>query len=51
MRSSVGSVGNSFPRSTFDSIAAESPVCPPSSTNPIFFFSRSARSLSPIAYL
>ena len=49
MRKSVGRVGKSFPRSTLDNMAAERPVWRPSSTSPIFFLSRSARSFSPMA--
>ena len=50
IRNSVGSVGTSLPRSIFDSSAGERPLWLPSSTSPIFFFSRSARSLAPMAY-
>jgi hypothetical protein len=46
--SSVGSVGNSCPRSIFDSIAGDSPVCSPSCTSPSFFFRRSDRTFGPI---
>ena len=48
-RNSVGNVGNSCPRSILDSIAGERPVCRPSSTRPIFFFSRMARTFGPMA--
>src|ERR1700677_4617815 len=44
IRNSVGSVGNNFPRSTFESIAAESPVCLPAPPIP-FFSSAAARAI------
>ena len=50
MRSRVGKVGKSLPRSSFESIAGESPVCLPSSTKPMLFRSLSVRSFSPNAY-
>ncbi len=50
IRNRVGSVGNSFPLSSFDNSAAESPVCLLSSTNPMPFFRRKVRSFSPIEY-
>ena len=36
------------PRSIFDNSAGDNPVCWPSSTSPIFFFRRSARTLAPM---
>jgi hypothetical protein len=50
MRNSVGSVGNNFPRSSFDSNAAESPVCLPNSTSPMPLRNRRVRSFSPMEY-
>ena len=50
MRSSVGSVGNSCPRSIFDSMAGDRPVCSPSWTSPSFFLWRRARTFGPIPY-
>jgi serine/threonine protein kinase len=49
IRSSVGSVGNSLPRSSFESIAAERPVCLPNSTSPMLLRKRRLRSFSPRA--
>jgi hypothetical protein len=50
MRKSVGRVGNNFPLSSFDSKAAERPVCLPNSTSPMLLRSRMERSFSPIEY-
>src|SRR5690242_15330321 len=50
MRSSVGSVGNRFPRSIFDSSAGDRPVCSPICTSPSFLFARSVRIFGPILY-
>ena|GEM_PF-4802446 len=49
IRTSVGSVGNICPRSIFDSIAGDSPVCCPSWTSPSDFFNRSLRIRGPIS--
>src|SRR5436190_8517725 len=51
IRASVGSVGISFPFSSWEIMDADRPVCLPKSASAIFFRSRKYFNLRPISYV